>query len=138
MLLVDSEGPVEAATKWEHLKKRGNWGIPDGADEDSVHLMVQCMEAWFLTDRKTLRKFFGHGFHEGALPDNPNPEAVPKADILDGLHNATRRCGQNRCYAKGGRSFEILGRLDAAKVKQLPRFQSLCDALEAKLQTIPD
>ena len=52
VLLVDSEGPVGMdAGPWQHLKDRDGWDRPDGADDDHIHLMVQCMEAWFLADR---------------------------------------------------------------------------------------
>jgi len=96
------------------------------------------METWFLADRQALKDFFGQGFRENALPNNPNAEAIAKDEVLEGLRNATRDCELNRRYAKGARSFQILGRLDAAKIRQLPHFQSLCNTLEAKLQPTVD
>ena len=32
-----------------------------GATDEQAHLMVQCMEAWFLADRETLAAVFGRG-----------------------------------------------------------------------------
>jgi len=61
ILLVDSEGPVNKKP-WEHLKNRDNWNRPDEVTDDSVHLMVQCMESWFLADKDVLEKYYGQGF----------------------------------------------------------------------------
>ena len=96
--------------------------------------MVQCMEAWFLADRQAMAKFFESGFRDSALSRNPEIEAIPKDDLLDSLAAATRGCPRGKRYTKGKRSFELLCRLDAGKLKQqLPHFASLCDVLEAKL-----
>ena len=54
VLLVDSEEAVNSVSNpWKHLKERkgDGWKKPEKADDESVHLMVQCMEAWFLADR---------------------------------------------------------------------------------------
>lgn len=133
ILLVDSESPV-AVGAWEHLNDRDGWGRPTGADNEQAQLMVQCMEAWFLADRDALKQFFGQDLRENALSDNPDIETIPKDDVLDALAAATRDCGKARKYRKGKRSFELLGRLDAEKLKQeLPHFMSLCRVLEAKI-----
>lgn len=116
-LLVDSEYPVAGGTgPWQHLQTRDNWDRPDGATDDNAHLMVQCMEAWFLTDKDCLASFFGHGFNRNALPRNPDIEQVAKADVLDGLKRATRQCRPKGEYGKGRDSFEILAEVDPAKV----------------------
>ena len=112
MLLVDSEGPVtEGGGAWTHLRRRDNWEKPAGATDDNAHLMVQCMEAWFLADKSTLATHFGSGFAANLLPANPNIEQVPKRDIDAGLRNATRQTS-GRAYDKGRDSFTILGELD--------------------------
>ena len=106
MLLVDSEGPVAAgAGPWRHLKDRDGWDKPAGATDDHVHLMVQCMEAWFLADKDRLADFFGRGFNANALPRNPDAEKVAKNDVLNGLKNATRQCKRKGEYGKGRHSF---------------------------------
>ena len=80
-----------------------------------------------------MAKFFESGFRDSALSRNPEIEAIPKDDLLDSLATATRDCGRGKKYEKGKRSFELLGKLDAERLKQLPHFASLCDVLEAKL-----
>ena len=56
VLLVDSEGPRGKGIQphGQHLKTRDSWNQPSGATDDQVHLMVQCMEAWFLADKDSL------------------------------------------------------------------------------------
>ena len=116
-LLVDSEGPVaEGAGPWRHLQTRDNWDRPDGATEDNAHLMVQCMEAWFLAEKDCLAAFFGRGFNCNALSHNPDIEQVAKTDVLEGLQGATRRCKSKGEYGKGRHSFEILSEIDPEKV----------------------
>ena len=78
ILLVDSEGPVEAPSAWAHLHARDGWQRPAVTIEDQAHLMVQCMEAWFLADREALIEFYGQGFLAGSLPGQPNIEQIPK------------------------------------------------------------
>ena len=79
--------------------------------------MVECMECWFLADRKTLQKYFGKKFMESALPsDNKPPESVGKGEALEGLAKATRQCGKKGSYRKGKHSFELLGEIDSAMV----------------------
>ena len=116
VLLVDSEDPVaKGSGPWRHLKNRDNWCKPDSATDDHAHLMVQCMEAWFLADKNCLGSFFGPGFKEKALPGQSSIEDIPKKDIENGLKMATRQCGKG-AYHKGNHSFEILAGLNPEKV----------------------
>lgn len=116
LLLVDSEESVAHATKpWSHLEKRDPWKRPPGAGDDNVHLMVQCMESWFLADKECLAKHFGPEFRKAGLPANPKIEDVPKSDVMSGLERATNACKSE--YSKGRHSFRILAKLDPAKVK---------------------
>ncbi len=117
LLLVDSEEAVTVASPWQHLRVRqaDQWPMPAGADDNSCHLMVQCMESWLIADRETLRHFFGNGFDEGKLPSKHTTlEAVAKFDIYRSLQEATERCKAR--YGKGENAFKLLARLDAAKV----------------------
>ena len=123
VLLVDSEGPVDKdCDAWSHLKARpgDKWDKPPGADADNVHLMVQCMEAWFLADKEALGEFFGQGFNQKDLPPRVEIEDIPKEDIYEGLKKATRhlqtRHLRERTYHKGRHSFAILAKLDPVKV----------------------
>ena len=117
VLLVDSEGLVaKDAGPWRHLKDRDGWDKPDGADDDHVHLMVQCMEAWFLADRAALARYFGNGFSDNSLPRRTDVEEVSKQDLERGLNAATRNSRLKGTYRKGRDSFAILADLDPDKV----------------------
>ncbi len=114
VLLVDSEGPV-MSDPWPHLQERDRWGKPTGATDGNAHLMVQCMEAWFLADKDALAHFFGADFNRNALPQRAEVEDIPKRDLERGLEAATRQCRKG-AYHKGNHSFEILAQLDPGKV----------------------
>lgn len=145
ILLVDSESPVLADCQqgdpkdwkpWQHLKNRegDQWDKPDGAEDTDCHLMVHCMEAWFLADRDTLKQFFGQGFNANALPAIENGvESIPKKTIYDSLSTATKPCkikAKSR-YGKGEHSFAILEKLDATKVMAAsPWAKRLVDVLK--------
>lgn len=116
LLLVDSEDPVPSGkTPAAHLRDRDQWTkpLPDG----QVHLMVQCMEAWFLADKGKLADYYGNGFKESALPANPQVEGISKKDIFDGLIRATAATSKG-AYHKTWHGFEILERLDPGTVQQ--------------------
>lgn len=117
VLLVDSEDPVAVgAGPWLHLKNRDNWDTPGGAADDNAHLMVQCMEAWFLADKDALARYFGDGFNLNALPGRPDVENISKSDIKNGLKSATKQCKPKGEYHKGRHSFAVLTELDPEKV----------------------
>ena len=116
MLLVDSEEPVTAPGPWEHLKGRDNWDRPTSATDDQCHLMVQAMESWFLADMAALVSYYGQGFRRQVFPQNPNIEDVSKPDVNNSLDQATRDTQKGR-YNKGKHSFEILEKLDPAKIR---------------------
>lgn len=126
-LLIDSEAPIATEHQtgpprvwqpWRHLKVRpgDGWTKPVGAEEKHCHLMVQCMEHWFLADRAALAAFFGQGFASNALPKHPNVESVPKRAVFDGLAKATKACKTKLPYNKGAHSFEVLNLVDPALV----------------------
>ena len=132
-LLVDSEGPVSAATAWAHLKKRDGWEQPGNASKRNVHLMVQVMESWFLADRDCLARYFGNGFRASALPAQRNVEDVPKKEVGRAL-NESARGSRKEGYDKGRDSFELLRQLDAAKVIEAsPDARRLVETLAAVL-----
>lgn len=129
LLLVDSEGPLaESHAEWQHLKVRDDWDRPAGARDDQAFLMVQVMETWFLADRDLLRSYFGSALRENHLKAWPSLAEVPKATVLRALDQATAACSPR--YAKGKISFEILARLNPAKVEQAcPDARRLLDRL---------
>lgn len=134
MLLVDAEEPVQAGDPWEHLQARDGWTRPVDTTDDQCHLMVQVMESWFLTDVEALAKYYMGDFQRNALPANQEVEAIPKADVLSGLTNATKHT-QKGAYSKGSHSFAILALIDAAKVeKAAPHARRFFAALRSLLK----
>ena len=116
LLLVDSEEAVqEGHSPWQHLSARDNWSPPGGAGDDQAFLMVQVMETWFLADRETLRRHFGTGFRENALPQWPRLEGVPKARVLAALRGATSHCSPP--FNKGTVSFQLLTKISPELVE---------------------
>lgn len=118
-LLVDSEEPVEDnMLPWAFLRARqaDRWEQPVGTAEESAHLMVQCMEAWFLADPEAVQRFFGQGFRHNALPNRTGVEKIPKRDLLTALEGATRGCATKGQYHKGRHSFDLLATLDHERV----------------------
>lgn len=133
ILLVDSEERVVSGTgSWSHLKKRDRWSKPTGATDEHAHLMVQCVESWFLADKDGLERYFGRGFNRNALPSDEDIENVSKEAVLEGIKKATRRC--SRPYRKGRHSFALLGELDPKMVAAAsPHVRRLL----AKLGSVP-
>jgi hypothetical protein len=128
ILLVDSEDPVPAdKTAAAYLRARDHWtkAMPD----DQVHLMVQCMEAWFLADAPAVVLYYGREFREAALSGNPNIEAISKRDVMNKLESATRATAKGT-YHKSRHGFDILERIDPNRVRQASRH---ADALFAFL-----
>lgn len=119
MLLVDSEESVTSPHPWQHLCDRvgDQWAQPAGAKDDHCHLMVQCMEAWFLADRQALQNFFVQGFNAKVLPATANAiEMISKQKIYQSLDDATKHCKTKAPYGKGEHSFKLLALIDPAKV----------------------
>ena len=118
VLLVDSEEPVSALDPWEHVRGRpgDGWERPQGASEDQLHFMVQAMEAWFHADKDTVAEYFGQEFRLAALSPRGDIENIPKADLFSGLRQATGCCQKGE-YSKGGHSFQILARIDPARIR---------------------
>jgi hypothetical protein len=131
ILLVDSEEPVAAGkTSCAHLLDRDGWN--KSMPEANVHLMVQCMESWFLADRAALQEYYGQGFRPNVLPGNPAVEAIPKVDVMDGLVRATRDTTKGE-YHKTRHGFAILEILDPTKVTdRSPRAKAFLDFLSAQ------
>jgi Domain of unknown function (DUF4276) len=131
VLLVDSEDPVPTGkTAVEHLRDRDQWTKP--LPEGQVHLMVQCMEAWFLADKAKLGQYYGNGFKPAALPANLHVEQISKKDVFDGLDRATTASSKGR-YHKTRHGFEILELLDPVAVQESQFAKALFDMLLAKL-----
>ena len=136
LLLVDSEGPVNSDhDSWAHLYQSDHWDKPKAADRDSAHMMVECMEAWFLADKDCLDKYYGKGFLRNALPSNLKIEETPKSDVLEKLENSTRRCESKGKYHKGHHAFTILSNTDPARVQSAsPHAKKLIETMKELTQ----
>lgn len=114
LLLVDSESAV-LSLPCVHLKQRDGWAL-DGVDEEHVHLMAQCMEAWLLADPEAMAEYYNQGFNANALPVRINLEEEPKTQISAALESATRHTQKGR-YHKIKHASELLKRVSAQKAQ---------------------
>jgi len=130
VLLVDSEAPVKQPP-WEHLKFRDNWDSP-GVNDTHCHLMVQTMEAWLIGDIDNLKIFYGQGFKENSIPQNPNVETIDKNSLEQSLKDATRNTSKGE-YQKIQHASKLLEKLDVAKVRNAAPH---CDRLFTTLAEI--
>ena len=130
---IDSEDTMaNLESTWAHLKARDDWNQPAEAHDEQVLFMTTCMETWLVTDRTALREHFGHQLQEAALPPLNDLERRDRGDVQEKLAHATRDCSNT--YAKGKRSFEILGKLSPAILEQhLPSFARILRNLNARL-----
>ena len=133
VLLVDSEGPVaEGRGPWHHLRTQDGWDRPSAASDENAHLMVECMENWFLADKDGLAAYFGPGFNRNRLPARADVERVAKIRVLDGLKNASRQSRKGE-YGKGRHSFDILEQADSVSILAAsPHAKRLVDTLKEK------
>jgi hypothetical protein len=125
-LLVDSEGPVGDLRAWVHLE----WAAL-GATDEHAYLMVQCVEAWFFSDKDKLREFYGDGFQESALSGRREIEQIPKTDVENGLERATRNT-QKGAYHKTRDCFDVLPMINPELIRAAsPHFARLFDKLKS-------
>lgn len=118
LLLVDSEVPVDPldhGLPWVHLAKSDGWRRPESAADVDCHLMVQCMESWFLADWGAISGFFGQGFNARLKPVHP-VESVATQDVYDLLAKATKACKAKNAYDKTSHSFKLLALISAEAV----------------------
>ncbi len=125
MLLIDSEATIDRdlqtnkpISAWKRLKNRDNWDCPDGATDDHLHLMVQCMESWLVADREQFIAYYSTGNrrcnpHE--IPERADIEPLSKKDVFQWLEKTSKLSGKEQ-YSKGTRSFEILAIIRPEKV----------------------
>jgi len=91
VLLVDSDAPVTAPTPAKHLQAKLDSAKVPASARENLFLMVQCMEAWLVTDADALEKCFGKKLNRKALPPSPDIEVVSKKDVLDALASAVKQ-----------------------------------------------
>ena len=121
VLLVDSEGAIaEGVSSWQHVAARqgDQWQRPDGVGDHQLHLMVQMMEAWLVSDPDALADYYGQGFRVKTLPTRRNVEEIPKSELTTALVDATRGVkakGKNQYLKRHG--FELIALVDPAKIE---------------------
>lgn len=130
LLLVDSEGPLTGAVR-AHLIARDHWDLADVAD-DEIHLMVECMEAWFLADPEALASYYGQDLAAGPLRNTRVVEQIPKRDVIETLKHVTRRTRKGE-YHKTYHAFDILASLKPERVRSRAPH---CDRLFATLHRL--
>ena len=130
ILLVDTEGPVTGKPR-EHLQATKGWQFPPDTD-DNCHLMVQAMEAWLVADREALKRFYGLGFNENAIPRRQNVEEIPKPELENCLQDAAQHTTKKE-YHKTRHAPKILALLDASVVRKAAPH---CDRLFTTLQAV--
>jgi hypothetical protein len=124
-----------ADTPSKHLEaKLNSANVPLDA-RANLFLMVQCMEAWLVTDIEALKKCFGPRLRENVLPQNPNIEAVPKRDVLANLAAAVKPTQTGR-YHKVEHGAKILAKLNPDRVGNRSRhakslYTFLCESLQS-------
>lgn len=116
VLLVDSEGSPGSSTPPDHLRERDGWAF-EGVDDNTIHLMVQTMEAWIVADPEALNSYYGHGFQASSLPRRENLEEVSKQDVANALDRATQNTQKGR-YHKIRHARQLLEQIDPEKVRQ--------------------
>lgn len=138
ILLVDSEAPVTAPTRWRHVKQRDGdgWDPPPGTSEDNLHFMAQTMEAWLCADPEALAAYFGQGFRPEKLPQRKDLESEPKADLNDKLKAATTP-SRKGTYHKGNH-LDLLGHVQPTLViARCPQAGIFVDTLREHLIGAP-
>lgn len=133
LLLVDSELPVEGDPR-DHLVTHDRWTDLASVPLDAIQLMVQVMETWIVADPHALREYYGECFRHEELSADEAIEDVPKAEILDGLKQATLPTSLGK-YHKLHHASALLSRIDPEKVKaRCPHCKRLFDTLTAMIE----
>ena len=114
VLLVDAEGPVSQSPRL-HLRNQDKWNL-SFAPEETIHLMVQTMEAWIVADSAALSSYYEQGFRANKLPKATDLETVPKRDVEHSLRDATKDTQKGR-YHKIRHASDLLKRIDAERVR---------------------
>jgi Domain of unknown function (DUF4276) len=147
VLLVDSEGPIaheakgkllaNAQVRKHHLETRDGWDLNE-IEPESIHLMVQCVEAWIVADPGSLANYYGKGFRAGRLPSRLNLEDEPKPDVYSKFAKATKDARKGPYSeannAKIKHASALLTLIDPKKVAaRCPRFVTFITWLDVQI-----
>jgi hypothetical protein len=114
-LLVDADSPVAADSPALHVQTKLDAVHVPAKNRENAFLMVQCMEAWLVTDLAALERCLGRRAKETEFPKNPDIEAVSKNDLMAALNKAAENTPTRR-YHKIRDGAKILAELDPARV----------------------
>jgi hypothetical protein len=128
VLLLDADHPV-SNSRLDHLKTHFKKSIR-GLDEKRCHLMVQVMEAWFLADIMTLKKYYTKDFNTKAFPKAKNVETIDKDIVLNALKEATRHTQKGE-YHKINHASALLASIRSSEARKASYH---CDALFKTLE----
>ena len=126
VLLVDSEEEVEAEHPHQHLTQRDGWQFLEN-NKNNVHLMVQTMETWIVSDQDAMKKYYGNRYKTINLP--VELEETSKPDISNWLDNATSKTQKGR-YHKIKHASELLKKINPDEVRKRCKH---CDSLFTSL-----
>jgi S-formylglutathione hydrolase FrmB len=119
-LLIDSEAAFHGGSVRDFLIAQG-FAVNDSHQDDELHLMVRCMEAWLLADRTALAAYFDKGFNENVLP-SPNVVTTQSPSELEAaLKRASRNTTKGE-YDKGQHSWDLLARMNPNHIDQARSF----------------
>ena len=93
--------------------------------------MAQTMEAWFVADIVSLKRYYGARFNPTPIPNNLDVEQIPKNALESSLKAATRNTQKGE-YHKIRHASDILELLDTRTVLSAARH---CHRLFETLQT---
>jgi hypothetical protein len=117
LMLIDSEEPVKDKNEtWKHLKRSDKWSKPKGCDDNQVLLMTISMETWLLA-----------GLRLTAVTEGLERET--KKNVVKELESL-----MGRDYEKNYQSFQLLSKIDPAKLEPLPSFSRVRRILSDKLK----
>lgn len=129
LLLVDSEGPVPPDEPFrEYLEKSDRWDLAF-ASEDEIHLMIQIMETWIISDRQALANYYGEGFRKDELPDAQDMESVSRSEVGRALEAAIRASSRGQ-YHKIKHASDLLRQINPDTV------QDRCPACRRLFETL--
>lgn len=132
---IDAEEPMKDTEQaWSHLtsvETVPKWQRPAGAVDEQVLFMTTCMETWIVADPETLRANYGQKFLANRLPGVEGLEARGRHEVQEKLARASEE-GKN-AFAKGKRSFDVLEKINPAKLEVLPSFKRVKRILREKL-----
>ncbi len=131
ILLKDGEGPIGVNAAIGLCQEYG-W---DKFHVNSIFWMVEMMESWFHADKEALEGFYGQGFNKNALRPNPRVENIPKADVREGLRNATVKTRPGNYFDnKTTHGPKLLALIDPRRVRTAsPNCEKLFAALLGRL-----